>query len=228
MSLIRKLSIEYVFEISIAVGSIVCILGFLVADMVLQTELNIISMVFGTVIGIFFCLDQRINNAGDWAKDKLKNTPLCKGPFADAVVTSSVLFGVGTMAILGSIKAGLNQEYGILFTKSIMDFSSAIAFSAALGPGVIFSSIPILIFQGGITLLAGVAEPFLTPEVITEMSAVGGPIFIGMAINLLPILMTLINVVSSAIYAKGFPLKTKIQLYGVALIFLVFLYNYFF
>ena len=89
------------------------------------------------------------------------------------------------MAILGSIKAGLNQEYGILFTKSIMDFASAIAFSAALGPGVIFSAVPILIFQGAITLLAAVAEPFLTAEVITEMSAVGGPIFMGMSINLL-------------------------------------------
>ena len=66
-----------------------------------------------------------------------------------------------------------------------MDFTSAIAFSAALGPGVIFSFIPTLIFQGAITLLAGVAEPFLTVEVITEMSAVGGPIFMGMSINLL-------------------------------------------
>ena len=66
-----------------------------------------------------------------------------------------------------------------------MDFCTSIAFSAALGPGVIFSALPIFLFQGSITLLAGLAEPYLTAEVVTEMSAVGGPIFIAMAINML-------------------------------------------
>lgn len=89
------------------------------------------------------------------------------------------------MAILGPIQAGLNHDYSILFTKSIMDFISSIAFSAALGPGVCFAAVPILIVQGGITLLAGAVQPYLTAEVITEMTAVGGPIFLAMSVNLI-------------------------------------------
>lgn len=145
----------------------------------------VICLVIGTIIGIALKLDDRLNNSGDKIKEKLAGTKLGKGRFSDAFVTSTLIFVIGAMSILGSIEAGLNHDYSILLTKSVMDFISAIAFAAALGPGVLFSSIPILIFQGGITLLAGVAEPFLTSEVITEMSAVGGVILFGMAINLL-------------------------------------------
>ena len=89
------------------------------------------------------------------------------------------------MAILGSIQAGLNNDYSTLFAKAVIDGVSAIAFSAALGPGVILSAIPVFIIQGAMTLLAGVAEPYLTSEIITEMSAVGGPIFLSMSVNML-------------------------------------------
>ena len=145
----------------------------------------VICCVLGTIFGTALRLDEKINSAGDRLKEKLEKTGLAKGRFGDAFVTASLLFGIGTMAILGSIQAGLNKDYSILFTKSVMDFTSSIAFSAAIGPGVIFSAIPIFIFQGAITLLAGVAQPFLTQDVITEMSAAGGPVFIGMAINML-------------------------------------------
>lgn len=181
----NKISQKYTDGIMTVMALVTFTIGIQGAIGTQNVLIVVICMVLGTVIGIALKLDDRINDSGELLKAKLSGSRFVRGRFGDAFVTSTLLFGIGTMAILGSIKAGLNQEYGILFTKSIMDFSSAIAFSAALGPGVIFSSIPILIFQGGITLLAGVAEPFLTPEVITEMSAVGGPIFIGMAINLL-------------------------------------------
>ena len=145
----------------------------------------VLSLVIGTVIGIALKLDERINSSGDALKAKLSGTKLGSGKIGDAFVTSSVLFGVGTMAILGSIQAGLNKDYSILLTKSIMDFASAIAFSAALGAGVIFSAVPVFILQGTVTLLASVVQPLLTAEVITEMSAVGGAIFLGMSCNLL-------------------------------------------
>lgn len=144
-------------------------------------------MVLGTVIGIALKLDDRLNNSGDKIKAKLSGTKLGQGRFSDAFVTSTLVFAIGAMAILGSIQAGLNHDYSILFTKSIMDFTSAIAFAAALGPGVLLSALPILIVQGSITLLAGVAEPFLTSEVVTEMSAAGGVILFGMALNLLDV-----------------------------------------
>ena len=147
----------------------------------------VVCMVLGTVIGIALKLDDRLNNSGDKIKAKLSVTKLGQGRFSDAFVTSTLVFAIGAMAILGSIQAGLNHDYSILFTKSIMDFTSAIAFAAALGPGVLLSALPILIVQGSITLLAGVAEPFLTSEVVTEMSAAGGVILFGMALNLLDV-----------------------------------------
>lgn len=147
----------------------------------------VVCMVLGTVIGIALKLDDRLNNSGDKIKAKLSDTKLGQGRFSDAFVTSTLVFAIGAMAILGSIQAGLNHDYSILFTKSIMDFTSAIAFAAALGPGVLLSALPILIVQGSITLLAGVAEPFLASEVVTEMSAAGGVILFGMALNLLDV-----------------------------------------
>ena len=147
----------------------------------------VVCMVLGTVIGIALKLDDRLNNSGDKIKAKLSGTKLGQGRFSDAFVTSTLVFAIGAMAILGSIQAGLNHDYSILFTKSIMDFTSAIAFAAALGPGVLLSALPILIVQGSITLLAGVTEPFLTSEVVTEMSAAGGVILFGMALNLLDV-----------------------------------------
>ena len=109
----------------------------------------VLSLVIGTIIGIALKLDDRINNSGEMLKAKLSGTKLGRGKIGDAFVTSSVLFGVGTMAILGSIQAGLNGDYSILMTKSIMDFISSVAFSAALGVGVIFSAAPVFVFSGG-------------------------------------------------------------------------------
>lgn len=181
----NRISEKYTKNIMTVMALVTFIIGIQGAVGTSNVLIVVICIVLGTVLGTMMKLDDRINNSGEALKARFSGSKLVRGRFGDAFVTSSLLFCVGTMAILGSIKAGLSREYGILFTKSVMDFSSAIAFSAALGPGVIFSAIPILVFQGGITLLAGVAEPFLTTQVITEMSAVGGPIFMGMSINLL-------------------------------------------
>lgn len=181
----NKINEKYTNGIMTCMAMIVAIIGIQGAVGTSDILIVVICCVVGTIIGVALKLDDRINASGELIKSMLSGTPLCKGRFGDAFVTATLLFAVGTMAILGSIEAGLNRNYSIIFTKSVMDFVSAIAFSAAMGTGVIFSSIPILVFQGAITLLAGVAEPYLTKEVVTEMSAVGGPVFIGMAINML-------------------------------------------
>ncbi len=168
-----------------AMAFIVAIIGIQGAIETSSILIVVICITVGTIIGIALKLDDRISASGDIVKEKLKNSPLCRGQFSDAFVTSSLLFCVGSMAILGSIQSGLNHEYSTLFTKSVIDGVTAVALSAALGPGVILSAVPIFIYQGAITLLAGVAEPYLTTEVITEMSAVGGPLFLAMAVNML-------------------------------------------
>lgn len=154
----------------------------------LQTQnilIVVLCMVLGTILGTFLRLDDRISSAADNIKKRLSGTKIGQGHFTEAFVTTSVLFCVGTMTVIGSIRAGLDHDYSILLTKSVMDFFSSIAFSAALGAGVLFSAVTVIVIQGGLALLAGVAAPLMSAEVIAEMSAVGGPIFIGMAINLL-------------------------------------------
>lgn len=146
-----------------------------------------ICLVIGTVIGVALHLDERMNGAADRIKERLKGTKLGNGPFAEAFMSTTMLFCVGTMTVIGSIEAGLNHNYEILIAKSIMDFMSSIIFAAALGPGVLLSAVSVLVIQGGIALLSSYAAPVLTGEVVAEMTAVGGTMFIGMAINLLEI-----------------------------------------
>lgn len=154
----------------------------------LQTQnilIVVLCIVIGTILGTALRLDDRINSAAEVVKSSLSGTKIGQGPFTEAFVTTSILFCVGTMTVIGSIQAGLNKDYSILLTKSVMDFFSAIAFSAALGPGVFFSALTVIVIQGLLVLLAGVAAPLMSEAVVAEMSAVGGLIFIGMAINLL-------------------------------------------
>ncbi len=146
-----------------------------------------VCLVVGTVIGTALRLDDRMNGASDRIRGRLKGTKLADGPFAEAFITTTMLFCVGTMTVIGSIEAGLNHNYEILIAKSVMDFMSSLIFAAALGAGVLLSAVSVLVIQGGIALLASLAAPVLTSEVVTEMTAVGGTLFIGMAINLLGI-----------------------------------------
>ena len=178
---------EYASGIMKVMGFITACIGIQGAAGTKNFLVVVLSLVIGTMIGMLLKLDDRIAGAGDWAKRKLANTPLGKGPFGDAVVTCFMLFCIGSMTILGSIRAGLDHDYSILYTKSIMDLISSTAFASALGAGVIFAAVPLFLFQGLLTMLASLAEPVLTPEVINEMSAVGGPIFLAMACNIIGI-----------------------------------------
>ena len=181
----EKIGERYTKPLLTAMAFVVAIIGIQGAIETSSILIVVICMVIGLVVGIALRLDDRINGLGDKIKDRLVGTKICKGQFSDAIITSSLIFCVGSMAILGSIQAGLNRDYSTLFAKAVIDGVSAIAFSAALGPGVILSAIPVFIIQGAITLLAGVAEPYLTSKIITEMSAVGGPVFLAMSVNML-------------------------------------------
>jgi uncharacterized membrane protein YqgA involved in biofilm formation len=98
------------------------------------------------------------------------------------------------MAITGSIEAGLNHNYSILVSKGVIDGVTAISFAAAMGVGVAFSVLPVIIYQGAITLLATVVGPYLSDAVIAAMSGVGGAIIMGLGINMLGIAKTKIKV----------------------------------
>ena len=150
----------------------------------------ILCMVVGTVIGELLKIDDGIEHAGDAIKAKLlkgkgSSESRSMENFTDGFVSASILFCIGSMTIMGSLEAGIRHDYSIIYAKSMMDFVSSMAFGAAMGFGVTCSAAFVLVFQGALTLLAGVLGSALSEAAVTEMSAVGGVILIGMALNML-------------------------------------------
>lgn len=154
----------------------------------------IVCMVLGTVIGESLRLDARLDNAGDFIKNKLLRGKGTNGRFAEGFSTSCILFCVGSMTIMGSFQAGIHGDYSIIFAKSALDFVSSIAFGAAMGLGVTASALFVLVFQGALTLLATALAPYLSASVVAEMSAVGGVVLFGMGINMLELSETRLKV----------------------------------
>lgn len=163
-----------------------CVAGVGITSLVATQDMLcvIVCMVVGTVIGQGIDIEARLERGGEWLRQRVdRGNPNSR--FTESFVSASLLFCVGAMAITGSMEAGLNQNYTILFTKGVIDGVSAISFAATMGAGVAFSAFPLLCYQGAITLLAGWAGPYLPQAVIVEMSAVGGALIVGIAINML-------------------------------------------
>lgn len=148
--------------------------------------ITIISMAIGTVIGELCDLDGKLNKMGDHIQNKFKKDGE-KVTIAEGFVNASLLFCVGAMAIVGSLRSGLVGDNQMIYTKSLLDFTSSIIFASTLGVGVLFSSLFVLLYQGSIVLLAHYIAPFLTDAVISEMTCVGSLIIIGLAFNMLGI-----------------------------------------
>lgn len=144
----------------------------------------IVCMVAGTVMGHAIDIERRLEGAGDFLRARLIRGK-GGGRFTEGFVSASLLFCVGAMAITGSIDAGLNHDYGTIVSKGVIDGVTSISFAAAMGAGVLFSVIPLLLYQGSITLLAGWIGPYLPVAVITEMTAVGGVLIIAIGVNML-------------------------------------------
>lgn len=163
-----------------------CVLGIGIGNLTGTQNMLcvIVCMVVGTVLGHAAGIERRLEGAGD-----LLRTKLVKGEgnsrFTESFVNAALLFCVGAMTITGSIEAGLNHNYEIIVSKGVIDGVTSISFAATMGIGVAFSTIPLLIYQGAITLLAGWVGPYLPEAVITEMTAVGGALIVGIAVNML-------------------------------------------
>lgn len=145
-----------------------------------ETLAMIISVVVGSAIGELLRIEDGINRLGEWAQSRFS-----KGDngFAAGFVNASLLFCVGAMAVVGSLEAGLQNRPDTLLAKAALDGVFSIILASSFGPGVIFSAVPLTLYQGGIALLAGVLSPLLTDALINEMSAVGSLLIIGIGIN---------------------------------------------
>lgn len=144
----------------------------------------IFSLVIGSVIGELIDVEERLKEFGEHIKNKFKND---NDLFVQGFVQTSLIFCVGAMAIMGSIQDGLNNDPTILFNKSILDGFASIAFASTFGLGVIFSSIPVLLYQGTITILSSMIESYLTEPMVTEMTATGGLLILSIGLNMLGI-----------------------------------------
>lgn len=150
--------------------------------------LFVISLALGTAIGTIIDIDKYVNMFGDFLKkifmSKSKNESNEK--FAEAFANASILFAVGAMAVLGSINAGLKHDYNILFLKSTLDFVAAVMYASIFGIGVAFSSITILLFEGGIALFSSLLS-FLAENdaMMNEFSAVGNLLVMVIGLNLI-------------------------------------------
>lgn len=144
----------------------------------------IVSMAVGALIGELIDIDKWITKLGDYFENKFKKKD-DKVSISEGFVTSSLLFCVGAMAIVGSLESGLNGDNTTLYAKSVLDGVSSIIFSSTLGIGVFLSVFTVLIYQGSITLAASMLSGILSTSVITNMSVVGSVIIIGLGLNIL-------------------------------------------
>ncbi len=186
IGLIFKKGISKKYTDAVMVGIGLCtvligVSGMLKGQNVLVT---IISMVVGAVIGTALDIDGKLNGAGDFLSKKLKEGDDDKVSIAEGFVTASLVFCVGAMTIIGSLESGLKGDHTTIFTKSILDLFSSCMLSASLGIGVIFASVFVFIFQGGIVLLAGLLEPVLSDSAIAEITCVGSLMILALGLNL--------------------------------------------
>ena len=172
-------------------------------QMFLETQNPLIvlgSLLVGGILGEWWKIETGLKNLGSFLERKftggqeysddgtpsqLEGEPPHPGGsnFVRGFLTASLVFCVGPMTILGSIQDGLTGDYSLLAIKSVLDGFAALAFASTLGVGVLFSTLTVLIFQGGISLLATQAQAFLTEPMMSEMTAVGGLLLVGLAIS---------------------------------------------
>lgn len=148
------------------------------------------SLLIGILLGEWWRIEDGLSNLGAWLESKFNrgSDHGSKSNFINGFFTTSLLFCIGPMAILGSIQNGVSGTYETLAIKSVLDGFAAFAFGSSLGFGVLFSALPVFIYQGAITLLAVQVKTIATDSMMNELTAVGGVILVGIAVsNLLEI-----------------------------------------
>ena len=164
-----------------AMALAVMLIGIAGAVKTTDALIVVISLAIGALVGEGINIEKRLEQVGDALKRRVKGA---EASFTQGFVSASLIFCVGAMAIVGSLDAGLRGEYSTILTKSLIDGITAAMLASTLGLGVIFSAAAVFVYQGAITLLAGLLQPLLTEAIITEMSAVGGLLIFAIGLNM--------------------------------------------
>ena len=149
-----------------------------------NTLLDTVDMVAGGLVGTLLDLDGLINRFAHWMEHKLVRGD-SNSTFGEGFVNATLLYCVGAMAVVGSLNSGLTGNHEVLFTKSLLDGVSAVVFASALGAGVLLAAVPVLVYQGAITLLAGALAPVLSTATVNEMTCVGSLLIVAIGLNML-------------------------------------------
>ncbi len=142
----------------------------------------IISLVSGTLIGEWIGIENHLERLGNWLESRFSKT---SSGFSAGFVTASLIYCVGSMAIVGSLESGLTGHHDTLFAKATLDGIISIILSSSLGISVLFAAVPVFLYQGSITLMAGFIKPLLIPSVVSQMSATGGLLIVALGLNML-------------------------------------------
>lgn len=182
-------------------GLCVLVIGLKMALLSQNPVIVIFSIILGAILGECLQLENLFIRCGNVLKSRFKSSnPL----FTEGMVNGTILFCIGALAILGSFDEGMRGDRSIVFSKSIIDSFAAMALASAYGVGVLFSAIPVLIYQGGLTAFAEVLQPWLTPAAMNELTAVGGTLIVGIGINLLELArIPLSNMLPSLLIVVG-------------------------
>lgn len=177
-----KIPAKYNSILMNAMGLAVILIGLKSALNVNSFLLLIFSLAIGSIIGEFFEIENKLEKLGKWLETRFSSHG---SGIAEGFVTASLVFCVGSMAIVGSLESGLSGNHQTLFAKSVIDGVASVVFASSLGIGVLFSSVSVFIYQGFITGTSSFMKDLLTPEVITDMSAVGGLLITAIGINMI-------------------------------------------
>jgi len=165
-----------------AIGLFTIVLGITMAIKTTHYLAMVVSLVLGTIIGSMLHLETIIIKIGDYLKKKTKSK---NHQFSEGFITAFMLYCMGSLTILGAIEEGLGNPPTLLLSKSVLDGFSSIALAATMGAGVIFSALPLFLYQGSITMVTSIMQQSLSPLLVTELSAVGGVLLVGLGIDIL-------------------------------------------
>lgn len=190
----------------------VLLIGLLNAFEIKNSLLVIFSLVLGSILGQWMDLEQKLESfshgiekrflKGGKSKaeqndetlettsgqaDVSPDAPIKESGFSRGFVTTTLVYCIGSMAVVGSFESGLSGSHGTLFAKAALDGMSAVLFASSLGYGVIFSSVPVFLYQGLLTVSASALRPFITEVAIADMSAAGGLIIVALGLKMLEI-----------------------------------------
>ena len=147
-----------------------------------DTLVVVICMAIGAAIGECLDLEQRMENLGDWVKSKLPNGSSSSN-FTEAFVSTSLVFCIGAMAIVGSIQDGLTGDHSLLAAKAVLDLVIVVVMTSTYGLGAACSALPIFVYQGTITLVAHFCGAFIGDELISQLSLVGSALIFCVGVN---------------------------------------------